>query len=111
MSVADGEIWVIPALKYVWAEASASPDVDGPMMPTTFGSDAYFCASARAGAAPCSTGVSPWSSWIFRPYCFGRVATAYFAQLSCSVPRKPAPPVIGVTIASFIGLLQLMLCA
>src|SRR5579871_790920 len=81
------------------------------MMPTTFGSDAYFCATASAGAAPCSTGVSPWTSWTFSTYFWGRVATAYFAQLNCSVPRKPAAPVIGVTIASFIGLLQLMLWA
>ena len=77
------------------------------MMPTTLGSAAYFCASVRAGAAPCSTGVSPWSSWTFSPIVFGSVATAYFAQLSCSVPRNPAPPVSGVTIASFSVLLQL----
>src|SRR4051812_23552518 len=69
------------------------------MMPTTAGSAAYFCASVCAGAGPCSTGVSPCSSWIFRPNGGARVLTAFFAQESCSWPRNAAPPVSGVTIA------------
>ena len=36
--------------------------------------------------------------------------TAYFAQLSCALPRKPAPPVNGVTIAIFSVPLQFTAC-
>ena len=68
-------------------------------MPTTLGSATYFWASVWAGDGPCSTGVSPCRSWIFRPICGASVLTAYLAQESCSWPRNAAPPVSGVTIA------------
>ena len=38
------------------------------------------------------------------PSGFASVLTAYFAQLDCSAPRKPAPPVTGVTNGSLIVL-------
>ena len=38
------------------------------------------------------------------------MATAYFAQVACSAPRKPAPPVNGVTNGIVIVLLQLIDC-
>ena len=79
-------------------------------MATTLLSATYFCASACAGAGPCSTGVSPSASLTFSPYRLGNVATAYFAQLACSVPRKPAPPVNGVRNGIVIVLLQLIDC-
>src|SRR5581483_2216632 len=81
------------------------------MTPTTLLSATYFWASDCATAAPCSTGVSPVSSWILRPSFGASVFTAYLAQLSCSLPRKPAPPVSGVTMAIFSWLLQLRACA
>ena len=77
-------------------EAATAPEVDGPRIATTLLSAMYFCASACAGAGPCSTGVSPRTSLTFSPYCGASVLTAYFAQLACSAPRKPAPPVSGV---------------
>src|SRR5260221_1204344 len=97
-----------PAAKYVWLDAATAPEVDGPRIPTTLLSATYFCASACAGAGPCSTGVSPRTSWILRPSFGASVLTAYFAQLDCSCPRKPAPPVSGVTKAILSVLLQLM---
>ena len=109
--VADSEMCAIPAWKYVSLEAATAPEVDGPIIPMTLLSATYFCASACAGAGPCSTGVSPVISWTFSPNVFGSVFIAYLAQLSCSLPRKPAPPVSGVTSASFILLLQLIACA
>ena len=60
--------------------------------------------------APCSTGVSPVTRVTFSPSAGASVLTAYFAQVSCSLPRKPAPPVSGVTIAIFILLVQLIAC-
>src|SRR4051794_10818255 len=67
----------------------------------------YFCASVCAGAGPCSTGVSPPTSLTFRCMPGASVLTAYLAQLICSAPRKPAPPVNGVTNGIVIVLLQL----
>ena len=78
-------------------EAATAPEVDGPITPTTDLSATYFCASVWAGAGPCSTGVSPGTSLIFSPSFAGSVATAYFAHVSCSWPRKAATPVSGVT--------------
>src|SRR3990170_3259923 len=49
-------------------------------------------------------------SRILRPYVDASVLTAYFAQLNCSMPRKPAPPVSGVTTAILSVLLQLTAC-
>ena len=103
--VADGETCASPASKYVWLEAATAPEVEGPRIATTRLSATNFCASDCAGAGPCSTGVSPGTSVIFSPYLGARVLTAYFAQLSCSLPRKA-----GVTNAIFIGLLQLIAC-
>src|SRR5712691_205731 len=105
--VADGETWAMPAWKYVWLEAATAPDVDGPRMAITLLSATNFCARLCAGAGPCSTGVSPVMSRIFRPIFGGRVFTAYFAQVSCSWPRNAAPPVSGVTNAILSVLLQL----
>ena len=103
--VADGEMCATPAATSVWLV-----DVAGPITATTFWSATYFWASACAGAGPCSTGVSPVSSWIFNPSPGASRLTAYFAQLSCALPRKPAPPVSGVTIAIFIVCLQFTAC-
>ena len=108
--MADGEIAARPAAKNGFAVAAALPEVDGPRIATTFLSEMYFCASACAGAGPCSTGVSPRTSLTFRPYCFGSVWTAYLAQLACSVPRNPAPPVSGVRNGMVIVLAQLIDC-
>src|SRR5579864_9387665 len=105
--VADSETWVSEAASYVGLEAATAPEVDGPRMATTDLSETYFCASATAGAGPCSTGVSPWTSLTLRPCCCGSVATAYCAQESCSWPRMAAPPVSGVTIAMVRADLQL----
>src|SRR4051812_29485481 len=68
-----------------------------------------FCATVWAGAGPCSTGVSPTTRDAFNPSFGARVLTAYFAQLSCSVPRKPAPPVTGETKPILNGAAQLVL--
>ena len=46
-------------------------------------------------------------SLILRPYFDASVLTAYFAQLSCSLPRKPAPPVNGAVKPILSVLLQL----
>src|SRR3954471_17999919 len=100
-----------PAWKYVLVEATTAPDVDGPSNATTLLSPTYFWASACAGAGPCSTGVSPSTNLTFSPRGFARVLTAYFAHEPCSAPRKPAPPVTGVTRGSVIVLLQLTLAA
>src|SRR5262249_49348279 len=80
-------------------------------MASTLGSPTYFCASVCAGAGPCSTGVSPPTSFTLRPRPGASDLTAYFAQLSCSAPRQPARPVIGVTNGSVIVLLQLKFAA
>ena len=93
--VADSEMWAMPAAWYVLLDAATAPEVDGPMTATTDLSATYFCASVCAGAGPCSTGVSPVTRLILRPY-FG-----------CSFPRKPAPPVNGATMAIFSLPLQL----
>src|SRR5258705_4056102 len=95
------------AEKYVELDAATAPDVDGPSTTSTLLSATYFWARACAGAGPCSTGVSPRTSFTFSPSGFARVLTAYLAQLDCSLPRKPAPPVSGVTRASLRVLLQL----
>ena len=105
--VADGESAARPAWKNGFAVAPALPDVDGPRIATTLLSAMYFCANASAGAGPASTGVSPSASLTFRPYCEASVLTAYFAQLACSAPRNPAPPVSGVMNGNVIVLLQL----
>src|SRR5690349_142137 len=105
--VADGETDASPAAKNGLAVAPASPEVDGPSTATTLLSAMYFCASASAGAGPSSTGVSPSSSLTFRPYFGASVFTAYFAQVACSWPRKPAPCVSGVMKGRSIVLLQL----
>ena len=97
----------MPAWPYVALEAATAPEVDGPMIATTLLSATYFCARDCAGAGPCSTGVSPRTSFTFSPSGFARVLTAYLAQLDCSLPRKPAPPVSGVTRAILSVLLQL----
>src|SRR5262245_53690901 len=88
----------MPAWKYVLLDAATEPEVDT-RRPTRCLSATYFWASACAGAGPCSTGVSPARSLILRPSFGASVLTAYFAQLSCSLPRKLAPPVRGVTSA------------
>src|SRR5471032_2602175 len=79
--VADGETCAIPAWKYVWLEAATAPEVDGPRIATTLLSATNFCASACAGAGPCSTGVSPGTMTTLRPSGLARVWTAYCAQL------------------------------
>ena len=107
--VADGEMCAIPAWKYAVLDAATAPEVDGPRTAITFGSPMNFCATDWAGAGPCSTGVSPTTSVARRPILGASVLTAYFAQLSCSVPRKPAPPVTGVTKPILNGALQLIL--
>src|SRR5262245_8583284 len=101
-------MWAIPAWKYVLLDAATAPEVDGPMTSTTFGSATNFCAAAWAGAGPCSTGVSNTERLIFRPIAGASCLTASFAQESCSVPRKPAPPVTGDTKPSFSGDEQLI---
>src|SRR5262245_12944726 len=98
----------IPAWKYDLLDAATAPEVEGPMRPTTLWSATNFCAAACAGAGPCSTGVSNGTSVIFSPSVFGISLTASFAHVSCSVPRKPAPPVRGVTNPIFIGEVQLI---
>jgi len=105
--VADGEMCAIPAWKYVSLDAATWPEAAGPMMATTLLSATYFCASVTVGAGPASNGVSPARSLILRPYFGASVLTAYFAQLSCSLPIKPPPPVSGVTTAILSVLLQL----
>src|SRR5437764_11270162 len=95
------------ACAYVALEATTAPDVDGPMTASTLLSPTYFWASACAGAAPCSTGVSPSTNLTFSPRGLASVLTAYFAHWPCSLPRKPAPPVTGVTRGSVSVLLQL----
>src|SRR5947208_759352 len=98
----------MPAWAYVALDAATAPEVDGPMIPTTALSATNFCAAACAGAGPCSTGVSNGTSVALSPTVWGSVLIAYFAHDSCSWPRKPAPPVSGVTSPSFIVLLQLI---
>ena len=78
--VADGEMCAIPAAKYVALVAATAPEVAGPITATTLWSATYFCASAWAGAGPCSTGVSPVSSCTFNPRPGAIRFTAYFAQ-------------------------------
>src|SRR6185312_4653527 len=97
----------MPAWPYVVLEAATAPEVDGPRIARTLLSPTYFCASVCATAAPCSTGVSPSTSFTLRPSFGARVLTAYFAHEPCSAPRKPAPPVTGVTRGRVIVLLQL----
>src|SRR6188472_3883000 len=108
--VADSETCTIPAAKYAALDAATPPEVEGPRIAITLGSAMNFCASACAGAPPCSTGVSPVTSEMLKPYFRGSVLTAYFAQLSCSLPRNPAPPVSGVGMASFNLPWQLTAC-
>jgi quercetin dioxygenase-like cupin family protein len=86
---------------------ATAPEVAGPRTARTLLSATYFWASDWAGVAPCSTGVSPVTSLTFRWSFFAHCWTASFAQLACSFPRNPAPPVIGVTSGSVIVLLQL----
>src|SRR6476619_5758433 len=100
-------MWASFAAEYVLVEAATAPDVDGPRIASTLGSPTYFCASVWAGAGPCSTGVSPVTNFTFRCIPGASDLMAYFAQLACSAPRKPAPPVIGVTRGIVIVLLQL----
>src|SRR5438309_1605094 len=64
---AEGGGRTAPPANYVGDDAATAPDVDGPRMATTLLSPTYFCARACAGVAPCSTGVSPPTSLIFRP--------------------------------------------
>src|SRR6478609_10487160 len=99
------------AWKYDELEAATAPDVDGPRTTRTLLSAMYFWARACAGAGPCSTGVSPSTNLTFSPSGFASVLTAYFAHAPCSAPRKPAPPVTGVTSGSVMVLVQLMACA
>src|SRR3954453_20453834 len=99
------------AEKYVELDAATAPDVDGPSTTRTLLSATYFWARACAGAGPCSTGVSPSTNLTFSPSGFASVLTAYLAHEPCSAPRKPAPPVTGVTRGSVIVLLQLTLAA
>src|SRR3954453_11718809 len=99
----------MPALKYAALDAATAPEVDGPITASTFWSAMNFCATVCAGAGPCSTGVSPTTSVTLNPRFGARVFTAYLAQLSCSVPRKPAPPVMGETKPSLNGAAQLIL--
>src|SRR5882762_678942 len=99
------------AWKYVVLDAATAPDVDGPSSTRTLLSATYFWARACAGAGPCSTGVSPSTNLTFSPSGFASVLTAYFDHAPCSAPRKPAPPVTGVTRGSVIVLLQLKLAA
>src|SRR3954447_1648341 len=105
--VADGEMCAIFAWKYVVLDAATAPEVDGPRTTSTLGFATYFCASACAGAGPCSTGVSPRTNFTLRCSFGASSGTASFAQLPCSAPRKPAPPVTGVTSGRVIVLLQL----
>src|SRR3954464_9485170 len=98
----------MPALKYAALDAATAPDVDGPITARTFWSAMNFCATVCAGAGPCSTGVSPTTSVARSPSLGARVFIAYLAQLSCSVPRKPAPPVMGDTKPILNGALQLV---
>jgi hypothetical protein len=88
------------------AEA-APPEVDGPMIAITFGSEISFWETMIASPPPFSMGVSAWTSVTLSPYFFDRFLTPYFAHVTCSWPMKPPPPVSGVTIPSLIGLLQL----
>ena len=101
----------MPAWKYVLLDAATAPEVDGPITATTCGSATNFCAAAWAGAGPCSTGVSNGTSVTFRPIAGAICLTASFAQLICSLPRKPAAPVSGVTKPNFSGPEQLIFCA
>src|SRR6476646_8748980 len=103
-------MWAIPAAAYVLLDAATAPEVDGPITATTFLSATNFCAKVCAGAAPCSTGVSPVTRLILRPYFGASVLTAYFAQLSCSLPRKAAPPVNGAAKPILSVPLQLTAC-
>src|SRR3954470_16110078 len=99
------------ACRYVLLDAATAPEVDGPSTTRTLLSATYFCASDCAGAGPCSTGVSPVTNLTFSPSGLAGVFTAYFAHEACSAPRKPAPPVTGVTRGSVIWLLQLTAAA
>ncbi len=74
---------------------ATAPDVDGPMhRDDVLVGDVLL--RQRRGEVGRRAGVSPARSWILSPYFDASVLTAYFAQLSCSLPRKPASPVSGV---------------
>src|SRR4051794_32282750 len=81
------------------------------MTPTMFFVEMNFCATVCATAGPCSTGVSPITSVTLRPSRGAICLTASLAQLDCSVPRNPAPPVTGVAKPICSGALQLILAA
>src|SRR4051812_25881335 len=99
----------IPALKYAALEAATPPEVDGPITASTFGSEMNFCATDCATEGPCSTGVSPTTRDTFSPSLGASSFTPSFAQVTCSLPMKPAPPVTGVAKPSLNGALQLIL--
>ena len=84
-----------PCLEERLARRGNAPDVAGPMTATTALSAMNFCAmsgrSPRPARPACHRVMSPDLEAVLEP----SVLTAYFAQLSCSVPRKPAPPVNG----------------
>ena len=103
MRVADGEMCAIPAWKYVVLDAATAPEVDGPITPTTL---AVRDELLRGGLGRCGAlldGRVEATSVTFRPSAGAIRLTASFAQDSCSVPRKPAPPVIGDTKPIFSG--------
>src|SRR5438270_136848 len=66
------------------------------MVATPFAFRTFSAASARP---------SEYGSWKSKRTTF----FTYFAHDSCSVPRKPAPPVIGETKPTLNGALQLIL--
>ena len=86
-------------------DAATAPDVLGPITASTDLFAIIFCATVCAIDAPCSTGVSPTTRPTLSPSFGARVFTAYFAQVNCSVPMKPAPPVTGVDEAELDGAL------
>ena len=98
-------------LKYVVLDAATAPEVDGPSTPSTLLSPTYFCASVCAGAGALFDRRVAEHELDLEPELGASVLTAYFAQAPCSAPRKPAPPVTGVTSGRVMVLLQLTLAA
>ena len=82
--VADGEIWAMPAAVSAPLAAATPPEVAGPIVTRTLGSEMNFWATTTASPLPFSTGVSPCRSCTLRPYFFARVFTPYLAHASCS---------------------------
>ena len=106
--VADGDTCTRPACVSAVLVETTEPDVEPPTTATMFLSEMNFCATACASAWPFSTGRSPGTSLTFSPIVAGSVLTAYFAQESCSCPRKPAAPVRGASIPMSSVFEQLM---